>query len=261
MAKYVVGCTVDDVPHFDDKYKEDYKKSIPPHQRSARLRGEPGIGSGACYPIDESMFVIDYVEVRPHWKRVFALDVGQHSAALWGAIDPNTGCMYIYDEAEWLLKDMGVIEAMPPMIVHSIQSRGKWIKGVVDPSALQGSKRGDGDSLYKEYKRLGLNLITKVDNGIESGITRNINMIYAGKLKIVKTCRSLLNEMRTYSRGEDGRIGRHQKDHLLDCLRYVSGTGYKVARSLNEVEFEVDQEVMGGMNYNYFDSRNETTGY
>lgn len=252
MAKYVVGCTIDDVPHIDDKYREDYKKSIPEHQRSARLRGEPGIGSGAVYPIDEDLYVIDYVEIHPHWPRVFALDVGQNSAALWAAIDPNTGVMYIYDEMEWHMKE-------PPMIVHAIKSKGAWIKGVVDPSALQGSKRGDGDSLYKEYSRLGLKLVTKVDNGIESGIARNTNMIYAGKLKIVKACRGLRDEIRTYARNENGMIGRHQKDHLLDTWRYITGTGYKVARSLNEAEAEEDEKK--GINLNYFDTRNETTGY
>lgn len=250
MAKYVVGCTIDQVPHLDEKYKEDYKKSIPEHERSARLRGEPGIGSGACYPIDEDEFVINSIEIQPHWPRVFALDVGQHSAALWAAIDPNTGCMYIYDECEWKMKE-------PPMIVHAIQSRGKWIRGVVDPASLQGSKRGDGDSLYKEYKRLGLHLITKVDNGIESGITRNLNMMYAGKLKILRHLRGLRDEIRTLHRDDSGKVARHQKDHLADCFRYITGTGYKVARSLNELEGEKEENTLLYLN----DSRNINSGY
>lgn len=251
--RYIVSCSLKEIPHLSEAEKQRMIESYPPHQRQARVDGLPVLGSGSVFYVPEDNYVIKPIEIFPHWRRVFSLDVGQHTAVLWGAIDPNTGIMYIYDELECFMVE-------PPMVVHKIKSRpcGKWIRGVVDPSALQGSKRGDGDSLYREYSRLGLKLTTKVDNGVETGITRVINLMLAGRLKIFNTCQSLLAEIRMYYRNDKGLIANKQKDHLVDNLRYITGTGYKVAKSINDIERDYEEST--GANYNYY-QRNEVTGY
>ena len=250
--RYVVSCGLREIPHISEAEKERMIASYPPHEREARINGLPALGSGSVYYVDESLYTINTVEIYPHWPRVFALDVAQHTSCIWAAIDPNTDILYVYDEQEWYMEE-------PPMIVHGIKAKGRWIKGVVDPSAVQGSKRGDGDSLYKEYKREGLNLITKVDNGVESGITRTIKMMLAGTLKITKNCHSLLGEIRMYYRNDRGEIAGHQKDHLCDALRYLTGTGKKIAKSQNEIERELEDSDQAYINYS--DTRNKTTGY
>ena len=147
------------------------------------------------------------------WPRMYGLDVGWNvTAAVWGALDPNTGTVYAYDEHY-----QG--EQFPQHHAFSIKMRGDWIRGVIDPAA-EGRSQRDGNQLMREYKELGLKLLP-ADNTLEAGLHKMNEMFSTGRLKIFTTCRNLQKEYMLYKRKLNGSIDPHCDDHSIDGLRYI----------------------------------------
>lgn len=216
MSKYVVTATWDDVPHLTEAQKEDLLNSMPPHQRDARTKGIPMLGSGAIYPVLESEIVVDDFELPEHWPRGYGLDVGwNRTAAIWGALDRDTDVLYLYSEHY-----QG--QAEPIIHAHAIQARGKWMTGVIDPAA-NGRNQKDGTQLFVDYRNLGLNLLP-AENTVESGIYQVWQRLSTGRLKVFKSLTNWLHEYRLYRRDEKGKIVK-QNDHLMDATRYFIMTG------------------------------------
>lgn len=220
-SKFLIMATWDDAPHITDAQKTKLYNSLPPHQREARSKGIPQLGSGAIYPIIETDIICDPFEIPVYYPRAYAMDVGWNkTAALWGAIDPETKTIYIYSEYY-----RG--QAEPVIHTTGINSRGSWIPGVIDP-ASNGRGQKDGTQLYKDYRKLGLN-IKKSDNKVESGIQQVWLGFSTGKIKVFKTCINTIAEYRLYRRDENGKVVK-ENDHLMDCLRYLILSGLKRAK-------------------------------
>ena len=118
-----------------------------PHERDARTKGTPSLGSGAIYPVAETDFVIDPVKLPAWYEYAFGLDVGwKRTAAIWGARDPETDVLYIWSEHY-----QG--EEKPVVHAQAIRARGDWIPGVIDPAA-RGRQQGDGERLMEQYVEL-----------------------------------------------------------------------------------------------------------
>ena len=84
----MVSCTWDDVPHLSREVKEELFASIPPHQRDARAKGVPALGSGSIYPVPESDVVVADFAIPAHWPRAYGMDVGwNRTAIVWAALD------------------------------------------------------------------------------------------------------------------------------------------------------------------------------
>jgi hypothetical protein len=208
------------VPHLTDKQKADLLASIPPYQRDARSKGIPQLGSGAIYPVAESDIVVDDFEIPPHWPRAFGMDVGwNRTAAIWGAKNPDTGEKFLYSEHY-----RG--QAEPIIHVQSINARGTWIPGVIDP-ASRGRGQKDGNQLMQNYVDLGLN-ITAAQNSVEAGIYEVWMALSLGHLKVFKSLQNWLAEYRLYRRDEKGNIVK-QNDHLMDASRYLIVSGMDIA--------------------------------
>ena len=215
-SRCLIMATWDDVPHISKKQKEKLLAGLPPAQRAARSRGIPSMGAGVIYPVLEEDVTCAPFEIPKHYKHAFGLDVGWNkTAAIWGAIDPETDVLYIYS-------DYYRSEAEPVIHVSAINARGDWIPGVIDP-ASRGRGQRDGSQLFKDYRNLGLN-IRKAENAVDAGLTRVWNLLSTGKLKIFSTCLNTLAEYRLYHRNEKGAIVK-ENDHLMDALRYLVMSG------------------------------------
>lgn len=216
MSKITVFCSWEDVPHLDPATKAAILASIPPWQRDARTKGIPELGAGAIYTVPESEFTIPAIELQPQWPRCFALDVGwKRNAVLLGAIDRDTGILYIYDE---IYKS----KCEPAVVAGAIRARGSWIPGVIDPAA-RGRGQKDGISLLTVYRDLGLDIRT-ANNAVESGLLKVWEMLSQGQIKIVSKCTNFFAEYRLYRRDLKGNIVK-SNDHLMDCLRYMIMSG------------------------------------
>lgn len=204
--------TWDDAPHLSEKDKAELMASLPPHQRDARSKGVPALGSGAVYQVSESEISCDPFEVPEHFKRLYGLDVGwNNTAACWGALDADTGIIYV-------TSDYKRGHAEPAIHASAIRARGPWIVGAIDP-ASRGRSQHDGEQLINLYRDQGLDLAL-ADNAVEAGVFDVYERLSTGKLKIFKTCTQFFEEYRLYRRDERGKIVK-QNDHIMDAARYM----------------------------------------
>lgn len=244
MSRFCVVATWDDVPHLTEEQKKELWESVPPHEREARAKGIPTMGSGAVYPVEEERYLCDPFELPDYWPRAYGMDVGwNRTAAVWGAWDRTSDTVYIYSEHY-----MG--QAEPSIHADAIKGRGDWIPGAIDP-ASQGSGQRDGVKLMDEYRKLGLQLVA-ADNAVEAGIHAVWQRLSTGKLRIFRTLPSLRAELRLYRRDDKGKVVK-QNDHALDALRYLIMTGMIYACT---EPFASDDDYD-----NRQQSRSSTTGY
>lgn len=216
----MVSATWDDAPHLTQQQKDDMFATLPPHQRDARTKGIPSLGSGAIYPVLESDFVIEPIALGKHWQHAYGFDVGwNNTAACWGALDPDADVLYIYADYKEGGKE-------PSQHAAAIKGRGNWIKGAIDPASA-GSGQRDGQVLMELYRHQGLNLLP-ADNTIEAGLFEVFDRLVTGRLKVFSTCSKLLDEYRLYRRDEKGRIVK-QNDHIMDAMRYLVRSWRSVA--------------------------------
>jgi len=220
VSKYCIQVSWDDVPHLSEKDKAEIRETIPIHQLEARERGIPVLGSGVIYPVPESAYVIDPIEIPAWWPKAYAMDVGwRRTAALWGAWDRESDTVYLYSEHY-----RG--QAEPSIHADAIKARGDWITGAIDP-ASSGANQIDGRRLREEYEKLGL-ILVEADNAVEAGIHAVYRRLSSGRLKVFKSLLNFLAEIRIYRRDDKGKVVK-ENDHLMDCCRYLILTGMKWA--------------------------------
>lgn len=244
MSKWCIGITWDDVPHLSPETKKELWDSIPPHQRDARTKGLPALGSGVIYPVAEEAYLVEPFVLPEHWPRAFALDVGwNRTAAIWGSWDRDSDTVYLTDEHY-----LG--EAPPQVHADAIRARGDWIPGVADPAA-RGRSQIDGRALLDEYLDLGLSLVP-ANNEVEGGIFAVYRRLASGRLKVFSTLRNWRSEARLYRRDEKGKVVK-ERDHLMDATRYLIMSG--MARAIVKPTYRMDDDLWSDR------GRNARTGY
>lgn len=236
-SKAILQIGWDDVPWLTPEVKKRLLDDTPEHMKEARSKGIPAMGAGNVYTTALENILCDPFSIPDSWPRMYALDVGwNRTACMWGALDPNTDTIYIYDEYY-------VGQELPIIHAHAIKSRGAWIPGVIDPAA-NGRGQYDGTQLMREYTDLGLDLIN-ARNDVEAGITRQSMMMATGKLKVFKTCKNWASEYIIYRRDKNGKVVK-ENDHALDTSRYIVMNSDRMASS-------ADANITGQYHY---ESRN-----
>lgn len=247
--KYVVSAGWDDVPHLNEQQKINLLASYLPHERLARSKGIPSIGAGAVYPYAEDDITCEPFKIPEWWPRAYGLDVGWNkTAALWIAIDPDSGNVYAYSE---YYKG----QEIPAIHTIAIKARGAWIPGAIDPGST-GTSGTDGKAIYDLYEADGEGLILELaDNAVDAGIYEVRSLMESGQFKIFTTLKETICELRVYGRDENGKVIK-KNDHLMDAMRYAIRTARKSARTPPELEREREYDTHVSAS-----GRNSITGY
>lgn len=219
--KAMVMAGWDDVPHLSETEKKRMLGECEPHLVKSRSKGIPSLGSGAIYPVEEEEITCKPFMIPDYWPRVYGMDVGwKKTAVVWGAIDRETGTVYLYSEHY-----RG--QAEPSVHASGIKLRGDWIPGTIDP-ASRGRSQKDGENLFELYELQGLTL-TKADNAVEAGIHKVFEMLSTGQMKVFSNLQNWLKEYRIYRRDENGKVVK-ENDHIMDATRYLAMTGIEIAK-------------------------------
>jgi hypothetical protein len=193
-----------DVKHISAETIADLERRTPPFLRQARIDGIPSLGSGAIYPVAQSEYVVDDFAIPAHYPRLYGMDVGGKTAAVWLAQNPDTKQWFAYNEYYKEREE-------PSIHATAIKSRGDWIPGAIDPAA-RGRSQIDGKQLMQLFNDQGLSLSDAL-NAVEAGLYTVWELLSTDQLKVFKSCVRLLQEMRTYSRDEKGHVIK-KNDHL-----------------------------------------------
>lgn len=216
-ARAVTQMTIDDAPHYTAEERAAIIASYPEHEREARAKGIPVMGSGRVFPVAESTLVVDPFPV-PDWPLIGGMDFGwDHPfAAVRMAHNRDTDTVYIV--GEYRAREKTPLE-------HAAALTG-WgpIPWSWPHDGLQHDK-GSGEQLAVTYRKHGLRMLKERaqfedgTNGLEAGITRLLERMQTGRLKVFSTCTQWLDEFRLYHR-KDGLIVKEQDD-LMSATRYA----------------------------------------
>jgi phage terminase large subunit-like protein len=241
-----VVMTIEDVDHYSADQKRKIIESYPAHEREARTKGIPTLGSGRVFPVVEDLVRWEAIALPRYYKRIIGIDFGwdHPTAAAWLSWDPESDVLYVTDAYR-------VREQTPVIHAAAIKAKSKNQKIPVawPHDGLQHDK-GSGLQLAAQYRAQGLDMLSEhakfVDgtNGVEAGVSEMLDRMQTGRLKVASHLSDWWEEFRLYHR-EDGRIVKEGDDLIsatrygLMCLRFAreikptttNGNGYGQKRS------------------------------
>jgi phage terminase large subunit-like protein len=238
-----VSATHDDAPHIPQEEKERLLKSYSPHEREARTKGVPSLGSGLIYPIPESQIVVPPFQIPDHWPRCFGMDFGWHNTAtIFLALDQDNDVAYAY--AEYLAGHL----TPQHHAYHLIKQGADWMPGAYD-HAGESATQDDGGNVVELYQQAGIrNWVPADKRSVNKGIYTVLQRMETGKLKIFSTLTKTLTEYRMYARDDNGKV-KKGNDHLMDAMRYGVVTGLPIARvkssTLNKFRIPIQNSSAG----------------
>lgn len=218
-STHLTMMTIEDVEHYSAEERAAIIASYPEHERGARTKGIPQLGSGRVFPLDDDDLRVAPFQIPPHWVQICGMDFGwdHPSAGVRLAWDRDNDIMYVTSAYRRR-------EATPVIFAGAVKPWGAWLPWAWPHDGLQHDK-GSGEQLAKQYKDQGLNMLplraTFEDgsNGLEAGIADLMDRMQTGRLKVFATLREWFEEFNLYHR-KDGLIVK-EADDLLSATRYA----------------------------------------
>lgn len=238
----VVSMTIDDAEHYSQEKREQIIASYPAHEREARAKGIPILGSGRVFPVTEESIRVEAFPIPDSWVQIGGMDFGYDHpfGAVKLAWDREADVLYVtaaYRERQ----------ATPVIHAAALKPWGEWLPWSWPHDGHQHDK-GSGEQLAKQYKAQGLRMLQERatfddgTNGVEAGVTEMLDRMQTGRLKVFAHLNDWWEEFRLYHR-DNGRIVKLDDD-LICATRYAMmmrrfATLSKRSRVLN-TDYQVD---------------------
>lgn len=213
-----VSMTIDDALHYSEEARAKIVASYPAHEREARAKGIPSLGSGRVFPVTEESIIWKSHAIPNHWVRICGLDFGwdHPTAAAWLAWDRDADCVYVTDC--YRQRQEGVV-------VHSAAIRLKGDCPVAWPHDGLQHDKGSGEQLAEQYRKQGVNMLPERatfpdgSNGVEAGVMEMLERMQTGRFKVASHLNDWWEEFRLYHR-KDGKLVK-EADDVLSATRYA----------------------------------------
>lgn len=219
--RVVVSMTIEDALHYTPAQRQQIIDSYPEHEREARTKGIPTMGSGKVFPVSEERITYEAhnVPMQDHWPRIAGIDFGwdHPTAGAWLAWDRDADIVYVTD-CYAQRRETPVIHAA------AFKAKGQWIPIAWPHDGLQHDK-GSGQELAENYRDQGLNMLPERiefeggGNGVEAGIMEMLDRMQTGRFKVASHLNDFWQEFRLYHR-KDGKIVK-ENDDIISASRYA----------------------------------------
>ena len=224
---HVTTMTIDDAEHYTPEQRAAIIASYPAHERDARTKGIPTLGSGRIFPVAEESIKVEPFEIPRHWVQICGIDFGwdHPSAAVRIAWDRDNDVIYVTSGHRQK-------EQTPIMFAATVKPWGDWLPWAWPHDGLQHDK-GSGKPLRDQYAAQGLNMLKDKathppepgeeegtgGNGVEAGLLDMLDRMQSGRLKVFSNLNDWFEEFRLYHR-EDGKVVKIDDD-LMSATRYA----------------------------------------
>jgi phage terminase large subunit-like protein len=216
----VTTMIIDDAEHFSDEERARIIASYPAHEREARTKGIPTLGSGRIFPISEEMLAIEHREFPKHWPRIGGMDFGwDHPfAAVELVWDRDTDTVYV-------ARCYRIREATPIVHAAALRPWGKELPWAWPRDGRRETLEGAGIALAKQYEAQHLKMLAihaqfeDKSISVEAGIADMLIRMETGRFKVFKHLNEWFEEFRLYHR-KDGRVHK-EGDDLMSATRYA----------------------------------------
>lgn len=216
--RYVVIATIEDAFHFTPEQRQQIIDQYPVHEREARARGIPMLGSGRVFPVPESLIACEPFAIPKHWPQIVGIDFGwDHPfAAAHIAHDREADTVYV-------TRTYRQSEATPPIHAAAIKPWGDWVPVAWPADGLQSGK-DTGEALMLSYRKHGLNMLPEFAKdptegvSVEANVLEMLERMQTGRFKVFNHLGDWFEEFRQYHR-DKGKIVA-LKDDLISATRY-----------------------------------------
>ena len=219
-----VNMTIDDALHIPEEARARIVASFPAHEREARAKGIPTLGSGRVFPVEESLITTAPFSIPAYWPRIAGIDFGwDHPTAVgWMAWDRDTDTVYLYD---CYRRSQATVEQH----AATVRAKGAWIPVAWPHDGLNDT--AVGPQLAEQYRDAGVAMrpenakfpegMAGGDKGrtsVEAGISEMLSRMETGRFKVFSNLNDWFEEFRLYHR-KDGKIVK-ERDDLISAVRY-----------------------------------------
>jgi hypothetical protein len=209
--------TIDDAAHYTPEQRAAIIASYPAHEREARTKGVPSLGSGRIFPVAEQEIQVGAFKIPASWPQLIACDFGYDHpfAAVRQAWDRDNDVWYI--TATYRQR-----EATPVIHAAAIRPWGDWMPIAWPHDGYQHDK-GSGLALAEQYRSQGLEMLPEHATheeggfGTEAGVMEMLDRMQTGRFKVFAHLSDWFEEFRLYHR-EKGQIVK-ERDDLLSASR------------------------------------------
>jgi phage terminase large subunit-like protein len=216
--RHVTTMVIEDAKHISPEERAKIIAGYPVHEREARARGVPMLGSGLIYQVSDSSIMEPAIEFVPdHWVKIWGIDFG---------IDhPFSAVLILWDRDNDVIHVhhcIKVAERLPPAHAKAIKLVAANAP-VAWPHDGNNRDKGSGEPLSKLYRAEGLRMLpshaTWIEGGnsVEAGILEIQERMDSGRFKVASHLSDWFAEKRLYHR-KDGVIVRTHND-LMDATR------------------------------------------
>ena len=221
--------TIDDALHIPAEERARIIASFAAHEREARAKGIPTLGSGRIFPVDENLIKESVFVIPDHFARLVGMDFGwdHPTAVVWAAWDRDTDTVHVYDIYR---------VSEQPVAVHAaaIKARGEWIPVAWPHDGLQHDKNA-GIQLAEQYRGHGVAMLHEMAQypandgdehtktsvvSVEAGLADMLERMLEGRLKVASHLTEWFDEFRLYHR-KDGKVVK-EYDDLMAATRYLN---------------------------------------
>lgn len=217
-SRKVISMTIDDAEHYSPEERAKIIASYPAHEREARAKGIPTLGSGLIFPVVEEDIIVEPFPIPEHWVQIGGLDFGwDHPTAGAGlAWDRDTDIVY-------LTREYRKSQASPVIHAAALKAWGSWL-----PWSWPHDGNNDvaaGKNLATQYREQGLNMLPERatfedgSNSVEAGLMEMLDRMQTGRWKVFRTCGLWLEERRIYHR-KNGQVVK-ERDDTISASRYA----------------------------------------
>jgi phage terminase large subunit-like protein len=240
----IVSMTIEDAAHIPESERASIIAGYLPHEREARAKGIPMLGSGRVFLTPESEIIEEPFEIPEHY------------ALLW-SIDPGVGhpfgaALLAWDRENDVVHVVYCVRMADAMVIdHAAAMKGydrKWGEKIPVAWPQDATQRrefeGALEPLAKIYKSHGLRMLgshatfSDGSNSTEAGLALMGERLRTKKLRVFKTCPEWFEEYRIYHRKE-GRIVK-LKDDIMSATR----VGIMALRYAQPVKLRTRQMAM-----------------
>lgn len=219
MSRNVTSMTIDDAEHYTPEQRQAIIDSYPEHEREARVKGIPSMGSGRVFPVSEESITCEPVAIPAHWAQIVGIDFGwDHPfGAARLAWDRESDTVYV-------VNDYAQREATPVIHAAAIKPWGEWLPISWPHDGNRHEVGAGGTPLADLYRAQGLKMLSEKatfhdgSNSVEAGIMDMLDRMKTGRWKVFSTCGRWLQEFRLYHR-LDGLIVK-ERDDVISASRY-----------------------------------------
>lgn len=215
-----VNMTLEDAEHIPAAERARIVAGYPAHEREARAKGIPMLGSGRIFQIAEETISEPRIEnLPPHWFYGIAIDFGiDHPfGAVLMAIDRDNDCVHVLRAAK--IKDARPID-------HALMMKPWGHVRTFWPHDGSTRDKGSGETLASQYKKHGVNMWAKhahfSDGSIstEAAIMDMQERMTTGRFKVGADLEPWFQEFRLYHR-KDGQIVKENDDLLSATMKGI----------------------------------------